>query len=196
MTDKVQQGKIFTTMGANNHSKRKRADKDYYATDPIAIDRLLMGAALSNNLWECACGDGSLSKRLEEKGYNVYSTDLYDWGYGETGIDFLKCEEIKKGTDIITNPPYILAQDFIEKALDILPEGQKAFFFLKILFLESKKRRKLYEKGHFKHLYVCSERIACAKDGDFEKHKNDKAIAFGWYEFEKGYKGQPTISWI
>ena len=77
---------IYTPLGANNHSDSIRETNDYYATDPIAINCLLeVGANLSHHLWECACGEGHLSKRLKEFGYGVKSTDLIYRGYGEGG---------------------------------------------------------------------------------------------------------------
>ena len=34
---------IYTTLGASNHTDKEREENDYYATDPIAIDKLLNG---------------------------------------------------------------------------------------------------------------------------------------------------------
>lgn len=188
---------IYMTLGASNHTDKEREKNDFYATDSIAIDALLEKAVLSQNLWECACGAGDLSKRLIELGYNVKSTDLIYRGFGEGGIDFLNCEDKFNG-DIITNPPYKYAQEFIEHGLELVPEGNKVFMFLKIQFLEGKGRRKLFESGQLKKIYVCSGRILCAKNGDFEgmKKSGGSAVAYAWYEFEKGYNGKTTIEWI
>lgn len=82
---------IFTTLGASNHTEKEREINDYYATDPIAVDALLQGGAeLNHKIWECSAGQGHLSERLIELGYEVRSTDLIDRGYGEGGIDFLQ----------------------------------------------------------------------------------------------------------
>ena len=112
-------------------------------------------------------------------------------------MDFLQCEESFYG-DIITNPPYKFAKEFVEHALTLIPEGNKVFMFLKLQFLEGKARRKLFDKGELKTLYVSSSRILCAKNGNFDEMKEGggSAVAYGWYEFEKGYKGQTTIKWI
>lgn len=76
---------VFMTLGASNHTEKERETNDFYATDSIAIDVLLSKAALSNKVWECACGAGDLSKRLIEYGYDVKSTDLVYRGFGEGG---------------------------------------------------------------------------------------------------------------
>lgn len=76
--------------GDYNHTTEKRQDNDYYATDPLAIDALINdgAAVISNPIWECACGEGHLSKRLSELGYTVYSTDLVNRGYGDNFLIF------------------------------------------------------------------------------------------------------------
>ena len=64
---------------------------DYYASPPEIIDYLLECETFDNNICECACGDGALSKRLDHYGYNVKSTDLVYRGYGsKESVDFLK----------------------------------------------------------------------------------------------------------
>lgn len=77
---------IYTILGASNHSEQDREQYDYYATDPAAVDYLLSaGVSLSQHLWECACGEGHLSKRLTALGYDVKSTDLIYRGFGVGG---------------------------------------------------------------------------------------------------------------
>lgn len=185
---------MYSTLGASNHSESERAENDYYATDPKAIDYLLEKATLNRNIWECACGEGHLSKRLTELGYNVKSTDLIDRGLGG-GTDFLQSHEYWYG-DILTNPPYKYAREFIEHALELIPVGNKVFMFLKLQFLEGIKRRTLYDRKELKVVYVSRDRITCAKNGRFQDVTTRSAAAYAWFEFEKGYNGQPTIEWI
>lgn len=188
---------IYATLGASNHTDKEREEHDYYATESKAVDVLLNKATLSHNLWECACGAGDLSKRLSDFGYNVKSTDLVYRGFGVGGVDFLKCSEPFDG-DIITNPPYKYAREFVEHALELIPTGHKVFMFLKLQFLEGKARRALFDTGQLKTLYVSSSRILCAKNGEFDKMREGggSAVAYGWYEFEKDYNGATTIQWI
>ena len=57
---------IYKILGATNHSKEEREQHDFYATDPIAIDKLLKVENPSKFIYECACGQGHLSDRLKE----------------------------------------------------------------------------------------------------------------------------------
>lgn len=191
---------IFTILGASNHSAEERQKDDYYATDPVAIDKLLTVEKPYPIIWECACGEGHLSERLKHFGYIVYSTDLIDRGYSSgEGFDFLKMTSLPKAIincDILTNPPYKFAKEFVLKALELVKPGRKVFMFLKLTFLEGKARyTELFSKYPPKTLYVFSERIGCAMNGDFEKYSSS-AVAYGWYVWEKGYTGTTEIKWI
>lgn len=73
------------TLGARNYAKEDREVNDYYATEPRALEMLLGLESFSHNVWECACGEGHLSKVLTDKGYNCISTDLIYRGYGMGG---------------------------------------------------------------------------------------------------------------
>ena len=110
------------------------------------------------------------------------------WG----GVDFLSCTEPYEG-DIITNPPYKYAQEFVEKALGLIPVGNKVAMFLRIQFLEGKQRRQFFEKSPPKVVYVASQRLNCAMNGDFSKYQTNTAVCFCWFIWEKGFKGEPVI---
>lgn len=188
---------VFVTLGASNHSKNEREQFDYYATDPVAMELLLDIEQFSENVWECACGAGHLSRVLEERGYNVRSTDLVDRGYGESGLDFLDCKDTYDG-DIITNPPYKYAKEFVEQAINCVTEGHRVAMFLKVQFLEGKGRRELFDKYPPKVIYVSTGRISCCKNGDFspEQRSNNSAQAYAWFIWEKGYTGDTVVKWF
>lgn len=191
----------FTCNGASNHSSLEREANDYYATEPKAVEELLKVENFKHDIWECACGEGHISKVLIEHGYDVYSTDLYDRGYkGQvTTLDFLeKSGGVEVPMDIVTNPPYKFAKEFVETALEKVQEGCKIAMLLKLTFLESKKRRELFDTHPPKFIYVFSSRVQCAKNGDFDTYKKGTgtAIAYAWYVWEKGFKGEPVVRWI
>lgn len=185
---------VFVTLGASNHTVNSRAENDFYATDPRAIELLLNVENFSDKVWECACGEGHLSKVLESKGYDVISTDLIDRGFGTGGVDFLSFSETFDG-DIITNPPYKYAIEFVEKAISSITNGHKVAMLLRLSFLEGISRRKLFDRHPPKTVYVASKRILCAKNGDFE-NSDGSAIAYAWFVWEKGFVGEPTLRWF
>ena len=137
-----------------------------------------------------------MAKVLKAKGYKVIATDLINRGYEDTKeLDFLKSDFKDFDGDIITNPPYKYATEFIYKAMETVQDGHKVAMFLRLQFLEGKARRKLFEKYPPKVVYVSSSRLKCAKGGDFE-HMTGSASAYAWFVWEKGFKGDPIIKWI
>ncbi len=182
----------YVQIGASNHTNRVRDSFDYYATDPKAINELFKREKFSGSIWECACGEGHLSKRMEELGKVVVSTDLVDRGYGIGSVDFLKVERLL-GDNIITNPPYRYAQEFVEKAISLKPE--KIGMFLKLTFLEGQRRKRLFEKYPPKVVYVFSYRVRCALNGNFERYAIS-AIAYAWFIWKRGYKGDIVVKII
>lgn len=188
---------VFVCNGASNHTKEERQEDDYYATEPRAVGLLLSKEHFNSNIWECACGEGHLSDVLKAAGYTVFSSDIVDRGYKETEIiNFLEFKEVNS-MDIITNPPYKYAKEFVKHALDMSVDGTKIAMFLKLTFLESQSRKELFREYPFRTLYVSSARLQCAKNGEFEKYrKNSTAVAYGWYVWVKGFKGKPVIEWI
>lgn len=184
---------IFATHGASNHSRTEREINDFYATPPEAVVKLLERESFDPYIWEPACGAGHISKVLEEYGYTVYSSDLVDRGYGKGGIDFLATTDGWRGS-IITNPPYSLAKEFVEKALEIVPAGNKVAMLLKLTFLEGIQRREMFKKYPPHKVYVFSHRINCGKNGNF--NGTQSAVAYAWFVWTAGFNGNPIIDWI
>jgi len=194
---------VYKTLGATNHAESEREENDYYATDPIAIDKLLTVERPNHRIWECACGAGHLAECLHDYGFCVSCSDIVDRGYKRQFLieDFLQSQNVpfQDSFDILTNPPYKYAKEFVLKALELLPYGCKCYMFLKLLFLEGKARfNEIFSKMPPKSVYVCTERVNCAKNGDFEKLKasGGGAISYAWFVWEKGYTGNTVLGWI
>lgn len=184
----------FKTIGASNHCDHDRADKDYYATEPAATEWLLKLEQLDKYILEPSCGEGHMSRVLAAHGHQVTSRDIADRGYGEVA-DFLSPDNRQWMGDVVTNPPYAFAQQFVEKALDIIPDGKKVAMFLKLTFLEGKGRARLFENYPPQRIWVSRSRLKCAMNGDFEG-TGGSATAYAWFIWVKGFKGKPEIGWF
>lgn len=187
---------IYKVLAASNHSDTERQCHDYYATEPKATELLLEQEAFALNIWECACGEGHMAKVLEEHGYHVTSTDLVYRGFGsEKSVDFLNERPLGFNGDIITNPPYKYALEFVEHALEIVKPGRKVAMFLKLQFLEGKSRKQFFLEHPPRTVYVSSSRLICAMNGRFDEITSS-AVAYAWFVWEKGFQGAPVIKWI
>lgn len=113
---------------------KHRDTNGYHPTWPLWTRVLIThwdSLKIPNRVWECACGDGSMSEVLTEKA-EVISTDKFDYGYGQTGVDFLEASQ-SLAPAIVTNPPYESAIQFVEHALS-LPSVEVVAMLLKSEF--------------------------------------------------------------
>lgn len=193
---------IFKTLGASNHTDEERETDDFYATSPKAIDILCdyPHILVPHGVWEPSCGSGCLSKRLEERGHYVVSTDLVDRGYGTGGVNFFDQKQMPDGTTaIVTNPPYKFATEYVLHALRLLPKDGMLALFLKTTFAEGKERYyKIFGPQRPQYVLQCTERILCAKNAEFDymEAHGGSAVSYAWWVWRKGYKGDTTLDWI
>ena len=184
----------FKTIGASNHCDHERQHEDYYATEPAATDWLCKLEQFYGKILEPSCGEGHISEQLKKAGYDVTSRDLVDRGYGEVA-DFLSKDNVEWNGNIVTNPPYKYAKEFVEKSLQIIPKGKKVAMFLKLTFLEGKGRKSLFNHYPPCRIWVSSSRLKCAMNGDFDA-VGGSATAYAWFIWEKGFNGDTIIKWF
>lgn len=192
-------------MSATNRSKVRRSG-DWYPTPKFCVDRLLDEVPLPHGHWlEPAAGTGALIRAVNQY---AYLTDPFDtaslpsitwdacemsfWAYQELKPlcqnlfigNFLKTDfEVGKYKVIITNPPYSLAMEFIDKALSLKPE--KLVLLLRTNFLESEKRVQ-FMRSNTPDVYVLPSRPSFTGKG------ND-ATSYAWFVWSKTPQTQGII---
>ena len=168
-----------------------REPNDYYPTPAFVVEELLKRETFEGGIWECAAGEGAISDVLKQHGYEVYSSDLIDRGYGEL-LDFLESNYIVP--NIVTNPPFKLALEFVEHAKN--HATKKIALFLPLTFLESQRRYEMFQDTAFplKCIYQFSKRVSLYKGGI--KLKNSGMVAFAWFVWDIDWEGEPIIKWI
>lgn len=137
---------LGTMMTGGVAGPRGREKDDFYPTPvdaTMALCRAEHSALRAVNdagvtIWEPACGDGAISRIIEGFGFDVVSTDLVDRGFGIGGVDFLNCDDPMGGA-VITNPPFSMAIDFLERSIALCP--RYVAMLLKSTFFHAEKRR-------------------------------------------------------
>lgn len=188
---------IYANLAASNHSEEDRADKDYYATPPSAVEELLKREKFNHYILEPAVGGGHIANVLKAHGHQVQAMDIVDRGYPDTAVkDFFTVtkDDLAYSPDIVSNPPYAFAAEFIEHCLDISMDSVKVAMLLKIQFLETSKRYILFRKYPPKKIYVFVNRVNCGKNGVFSD--SSSGVCYAWFVWERGYQGLPEIDWI
>ena len=172
---------------------KTRDPYDFYVTPREAILPLLEKENFGKTIWEPCCGNGAISEVLEAAGYDVYSSDVIDRGYGDVA-DFLVPATQHIVDSVVTNPPFSRAEEFIRKALECT--SFKVAMLLRLKFLESMQRRPLFQETPLKHVYVFSDRVTMYPGDEPNRGNGSGFEAYAWYVWEQGYEGTPQIDWI
>jgi hypothetical protein len=195
--------KLTAAQIAGSNSPRGRPKHDFFATDPRAVE-MLMDAYTFNkgSFLEPCVGMGHISEVIKKRYPNstIVNLDIVDRGYPDTvEQDFLSYDTEQRFDNIITNPPYSLAKEFVEKGISLLASGGKMAMFLKIQFLESQKRANLFRKYPPKYIYVFTDRMSTWRNGepfDEDGKKWSTTICHAWFVWEKDSKTEPVVRWL
>jgi hypothetical protein len=183
-------GKNFSR---NNTGKRK--ESDFYETAPCLVDTFLDA---EEGFWdrqmpilEPASGHGAIVNVLKHRGFkDVISYDLV-----EDGVDFL--QQSTNVRQLITNPPYSLAHEFILHAKEVV--YGKFALLLPLTYLQGSKRlREIWSDSSYplEKVYVFNRYpmlgLPLREDGKIETGM----MALAWFIWNRGYQGEPKIKWL
>ena len=173
-------------MSATNRGT-KRIKSDFYATPKDCIQNFLDNyGAINGRVLEPSAGNGNIAEVVKNNGKNtITSVELRSEEVenlravsSEVVIgDFLEFKTDEKFDYIIGNPPYSLAQEFLEKCFEIAYEKTRIIMLLRTNFLESKKRYGFWQKHPVNALYVLSKRPSFTGKGT-------DATSYSWFVWD------------
>jgi hypothetical protein len=151
-----------------------------------AIESLLDAEILTPEVWDPCCGTGTLTQAATLRGYRVRASDLHDWDYGETGVDFLTALPFfSPNLSFLMNPPFAKAVQFIEHAQRFLP--RKIVCFQRFAWWESAGREAFWDVLPPNRVYVCRTRASCWRfDIPPAKRRGGTSVAHAWFVWERG----------
>lgn len=165
-----------------------------HVLDPDAVEE--------DSCWEPACNRGYMARPLQEYFGTVHASDIHDYGWdGQERIaDFLfpgsePPHIAANGVDwIITNPPFRLAEQFIERARQIAHVG--CAFIVRNAFLEGVGRySNMFKENPPNIVAQYSERVPMVK-GRYDP-KARSATSYVWLVWLKGHEIiAPALVWI
>jgi len=135
-----------------------------------------------------------MSRPLLEKFQRVDSADLLDYGYGEVR-DFLTYPYLAGSHHwVITNPPFKLAQEFIERAMTVAKCG--VAILARTVFLESVGRYEaLFRNNPPTYFAQFTERVPMVK-GRVDR-KASTATGYAWFVWNKEERRSSSeLVWI
>lgn len=150
---------------------------EFVMTPPEVTKTLLEKEDFSGVTWEPCCGNGAIAELLPGK---VIASDLADYKFGESGVDFLKTE--RKVDNIVTNPPFGQKVSFKRHALKCARRKVALLLPVRNLGIE------IEAKSPLKAVYVFRRRI------DFDNAELGWRMA--WYVLEHAYHGHVHVEWV
>ena len=167
------------------------AGPDFFPTPAWATHALIDNERFDGEIWEPACGDGSMARVLEQTGCPVRATDLFDRGYGEAGQDFLTTDYVTD--NIVTNPPYNAAEGFVRSG--IACSRKKFALLLRLAFLEGANRqRTIFATNPPSRVWVFSERITFYPAG--ATRQGSGTTAYAWFVWDKEANLGTELKWL
>jgi len=178
---------LFSNMAG---SLKDRGD-DLYETPPEAVHAILKAETIPLTVCEPACGPGAIVKVLRETGRAVVASDIKDYGCpdAKSGEDFLLAKEAHGGVPcLLTNPPFKLATEFIDKATDLYP---LTIMLLRLEYLAA------YHKGLLDHkpvsrIHAFKKRLPMMHRHGWTGPRTTTRMNFAWFVWDRDYHG-PTI---
>jgi len=173
---------------SQRNSEYARKDRDGYQTPAWVTD--VLAPHLRNfhavDICEPAAGDGQIVDALRRHGFSVVGTDIID------GCDFLKRFHPGRYDSIVTNPPYGLAQQFIERALQLTePRQGVVAMLLRVDYDSAITRRHLFADCQaFATKLVLTRRIVW-----FEPKIASPSENHAWFVWSWRHEGAPTIAY-
>jgi hypothetical protein len=165
--------------------------EDLYETPAVAVEALLRAESLPHCLWEPAAGPGAIVRVLRDHGHVVIASDLIDYGGLHFARDFLDKIGMPAGVEaIVTNPPFKLAQEFVEHALRLCP---RVIMLLRLAFLESERRCAILEDRGLARVHVFRKRLPMMHRDGWEGRKANSGMAFAWFVWDRGHSGPASI---
>lgn len=164
---------------------------DFFPTPAWATHALIDNEKFQGEIWESACGNGAMSKVLQTTGNPVTSSDLYERGFGEAGIDFLEAD--RRADNIVTNPPYNAAEGFVRNGVRL---AQRKFaLLLRLAFLEGANRANtIFAETPPSRVWVFSERITFYPAGAVQQGSG--TTAYAWFVWDKGAPSGTELKWF
>jgi hypothetical protein len=157
---------------------------DAYFTPAEAIRSLIGLESLPHRIFDPCVGNGAILNILEEAGHQVSGADVHNYGWPGTVIrDFLASPSDLRGTAIVSNPPYRLARQFIQKVID---EGSPYHaWLLRLNFLESMGRKAFFESYPPSRIHLSSRRLPQMHQHGWVGTETSSNACYCWYVWDQ-----------
>lgn len=176
----------------------ERDPSDWYVEESFCVHQLIEAEAFTGRVWDPACGSGTIPRVHKQHDISAIGTDLRKRGFEDIGgVDFLS-DDWQPGeyTDIVTNPPYGVAMEFIERARS---RADRVCVLVPMRFLNSGRRADYFRLKPPARIWILGNRPSMPPGEALWNglvSVGGGKIDYCWVVFERGHEGGARVDWL
>ena len=175
-----------------------RHQEDWYVEPKWVSERLFAVESFEGRVWDPACGSGRIVLSAKAAGLDTLGTDLVKRTNENfrNSINFLLCDANAGEPNIVSNPPFSIAEKFVAHALALAE--RKVAMLLPANWVQGDKRSRWLETTPLLCVWFISPRpsmppgpaiIAGQKPGN-------GTTDYAWFVWLHGFDGRPEVRWL
>lgn len=173
---------------------------DWYV-EPFECSRALFQTeTFQGPIWDPACGFGRIVTQARSLGLEAYGSDIVSRSeFCEFTADFFDMGTVPTFTNIVTNPPFGRAEEFVRKSIELIPEGGKVGAILPIVWLAGfSSKRDWLPVSPLKKVYPISPRPSMPPGRVIAEgiRPGNGTKDFCWLVWQRGYTGQAEVEFL
>ena len=188
--------------GAKSAETYERQAEDWYVEPEWCAELLLAAVEFTGPIYDPAMGGGNILNVCDRHKYMCFGSDVIDRGSSKfRGVrDFCNLDWPnidKMVANIVTNPPYKLAQQFIERAFAIADE--KVAVLVQLGFLASQKRkRELFDVRPPTRTLILSRRPSMPPGSQYDPEKEARGgtVDYCWLVWDLTTDERFPVEWL
>lgn len=173
-----------------------REANDWYVEPEWCSLRLFEEERFYDGVYDPACGRGTIVISALKSGLVAAGSDLIDRGWDSTltPLNFLESEH--RRDNIVSNPPFGIAEPFVEHALKLAT--RKVAMLLPANWVQGDKRSRWLAQTPLRRIWFITPRPSMPPGQVLEAggKPGNGTTDYAWFVWLRGYDGAPEVRWL
>lgn len=174
----------------------QREENDWYVEPEWCSLRLFQEERFVGPVYDPACGRGTIVISALKYGHAAAGSDLVDRGWDSTLTphDFLS--GIHRHQNIVSNPPFGIAEQFVEHALKLA--ASKVAMLLPANWVQGDKRSRWLAQTPLRRVWFITPRPSMPPGHVLAagQKPGNGTTDYAWFIWLHGFDGSPEIRWL
>ena len=182
---------------AKNAHLWERDPHDWYVEPRECSAALFASESFRGAIWDPACGLGRIVEEARRAGLKAMGTDIVRRSDTcESVRDFLGATPDLRFSNIVSNPPFGIAERFVQHALTLVRPNGKIAMILPLVWLAGfSTKRDWLPKSSLRRVYPISPRPSMPPGAVIQAgiKPGNGTKDFAWFVWQNGYAGSAEI---